>query len=74
MPEWYSGEWKKRGFEGLWAIEGLFSAALRPSTQPITASMERAGTRLDGGLDGYWLLRGPNGIRGNGRRGRGVFE
>ena len=49
MPEWYSGEWKKRGFEGLWVIEGLFSAALRPSTQPITASMECSGTGGDTG-------------------------
>ena len=57
MPEWYSGEWKKKGaFEGGLVIEGLFSAALRPSTQPITASMEGAGTGL---LNGYWLLRGP---------------
>jgi len=48
-PEWYSGEWKKRGFEGLWAIEGLFSAALQPSTQPVTANMEGAGIGLDEG-------------------------
>ena len=44
----YGGMEEEGGFEGLWAIEGLFSAALRPSTQPITASMECSGTGLSG--------------------------
>ena len=42
-------EEEERGFEGVWVVEGLFSAALRPSTQPVTASMECLGRGLDGG-------------------------
>ena len=50
MPRMVFGgmEEEEGGFEGVWVVEGLFSAALRPSTQPITASMECSGTGLSG--------------------------